>query len=196
VSYPYSAYAVDLKKVSAAAGSKDKKLEAALKKKFADEYTENSEWFADALKKGAPTLEKAISEIIAGTVPKKSKHGFQYGYAIEKLVMHFGKRIDDDELGFGADEAIESFLKKAKQPSFAKLTKTYTFPIVIPVPDDFPVISTMTPANIAALQKSLAAIEKSIKAADDDDALEVTDALKSWCKKAAAKKQALVLFAY
>jgi hypothetical protein len=196
VSYPYSAYAVDLKKVVAAAGSKDKKLESALKKKFADEYEENAEWFEDALKKGAPRLETAIAEIIAGTVPKKSKHGFQYGYAVEKLVMHFGKRIDEDELGLGSEDAIDPFLKKAKQPSFAKLTKTGASPIPIPIPDDFPVISTMTPKDVAALQKSLAAIAAPIKKEDDDDAQEVADALKSWCKKAAAKKQGLVFFVY
>jgi hypothetical protein len=96
VSYPYSAYAIDLKKLAAAAGSKDKKLEVALKKKFADDYAENSEWFEDDIGKGAPTLERAVSEMIAGAMPKKSKHGFQYGYALEKLVQHFGKRIDED----------------------------------------------------------------------------------------------------
>jgi hypothetical protein len=196
VSYPYSAHAVDLRKIVAAAGSKDKKLEAALKKKFADEYAENGEWFADEIAKGAPTLERAVSEIIAGTMPKKSKHGFQYGYALEKLVDHFGKRIDEDELGLGADEGIESYLKKAKQPTFEKLTKTGTFPIPIPAPADFPEISTMTPKDVVAALKSFTAIGKLIKAADDDDAEEIADALKSWCKKAASKKQALVLFAY
>ena len=56
-------------------------------------------------------------------MPKKSKHGFQYGYALEKLVLHFGKRIDEDELGVGADEAIEKALKKVKLPTFAKLLR-------------------------------------------------------------------------
>jgi len=74
MSYPYSAIAIDLKKLTAAFGSKDAKLEAALKKKFKSDITENAEWFADEIAKGAPTLDRAISEIIAGTVPKKSKH--------------------------------------------------------------------------------------------------------------------------
>ena len=60
MSYPYSAIAIDLKKLAAAAGSKDKKLEAALEKKFAKRYADNDEWFADEIIKGAPTTDVAI----------------------------------------------------------------------------------------------------------------------------------------
>jgi len=194
VSYPYSAIAIDLKKLTAAVGSKDKKLEAALKKKFGSDYEENAEWFADEIAKGAPTLERAVSEMIAGTMPKKSKHGFQYGYALEKLALHFGKRIDEDELGLGADEAIEKALKKAKQPPFEKLVKNLVYPIPIPPPADFPDISTMTEKDVAAFAKALDAIKPLIK--DDDDAQEVADAFRSWCTKAQKKKSALMLFAY
>ena len=194
MSYPYSAYAIDLKKLAKAVGSKDKKLEAALKKKFADEYTESSEWFADAIAKGAPTLERAISEMIAGTMPKKSKHGFQYGYALEKLVMHLGKRIDDDELGLGASEVLDKPLKKAKQLPFEKLTKNLVYPVAMPAPADFPDISTMTEKDVAAFVKALDAIKPLIE--KDDDAREVADAFRSWCTKAQKKKSALILFAY
>ena len=194
MSYPYSAIAIDLKKLTAAFGSKDAKLEAALKKKFKSDYTENAEWFADNIEKGAPTLERAVSEIIAGTAPKKSKHGFQYAYALEKLALHFGKRIDEDELGLGSDEAIEGALKKAKQPTFQKLTKNLVYPIPIPPPSDFPDVSTMTEKDVAAFLKALDAIKPHIE--DDDDAQEVADAFRSWCKKAQKKKSALMLFAY
>lgn len=194
MSYPYSAIAIDLKKLTAAVGSKDKKLEAALLKKFKSDITENAEWFADEIAKGAPTLDRAISEIIAGTMPKKSKHGFQYGYALEKLVLHFGKRIDEDELGLGADEAIEKALKKAKQPPFEKLVKNLVYPIAMPKPADFPDISTMTAQDVAAFAKALDAIKPHIE--DDDDAQEVADAFRSWCTKAQKTKSALMLFAY
>ena len=194
MSYPYSAIAIDLKKLTTAVGSKDKKLEAALKKKFGSDYEENAEWFADEIAKGAPTLERAVAEIIAGTMPKKSKHGFQYGYALEKLALHFGKRIDEDELGLGSDEAIEKALKKAKQPAFPKLTKNLVYPIPIPPPADFPDISTMTDKDVAAFAKALDAIKPLIE--DDDDAQEVARAFRSWCTKAQKKKSALMLFAY
>ncbi len=193
MSYPYSAHAVDLKKLAKAAGSKDAKLKATLAKKFADEIAENAEWFADEIAKGAPKLDQAIAEIIDGTAPKKSKHGFQYGYALEKLVMHFGERIDEDELGIGAGECLEKALKKAKQPTFEKLTKNLVYPIAIPKPADFPDVSTMTPKDIAAAIKALDAIDPLI---EDDDVKEVSAALRSWCTKAAKKKRGLVLFAY
>ncbi len=192
--YPFSAYAVDLKKLAAAAGSKDKKLEAALAKKHAMHFEDNAESFEDEIEEGAPTLAKAVGEIIAGTAPKKSKHGFQYGYALELLTMHFGTRIDEDELGLGCSEAIDPFLKKAKRPDFEKLTKEGVFPFPIPPPSDFPGIGTMNAKDIAACIAALDAIAPLTK--DDDDATEVADALRSWCKKATKKKCGMVWFYY
>lgn len=192
--YPFSAFAVDLKKLAAAAGSEDKKLEAALAKKNAKHYAENAEWFEDEIAKGAPTLAAAVSEIIAGKTPKKSKHGFQYGYALEVLTKHFGTRIDEDELGLGCNEALDPCLKKAKKPSFEKLTKEGVFPIAIPAPADFPGIGTMNAKDIAACLAALDAIAPQTK--EDDDAGEIADALRSWCKKATKKKRDLVWFYY
>ena len=194
MSYPYSAFAIDLKKLTAAVGSKDTKLEAALKKKYADDYAEHDENFEDEIGEGAPTLERAVSDIIAGKIPKKSKHGFVYGYAVEKLVQHFGTRIDEDELGLGASKAIDKALKKAKQPPFEKLTKNLVMPIAIPVPNDFPDISTMTDKDVATFAKALDAIKPLLQG--DDGAEEVASAFRSWCTKAQKKKSALVLFAY
>jgi hypothetical protein len=193
MSYPYSAFAVDLKKLAAAAGSKDKKLEAALLKKFAKHYAENAAWFEDEIAEGAPTLDAAVAQVLAGTAPKRSKHGFQYGYAAEVLVQHLGTRIDEDELGLGAGDAVEPFFKKAKLPSFDKLTKNGVLPMAIPKPANFPDISTMNPKDVAALAVALDVIAPLVK---DHPAKEVADALRSWCTKTGKKKAGLVLFAY
>jgi len=192
--YPYSAHAVELSKLRRAAGSKDAKLEAALAKKYRAHYDENAEWFADAISKGAPTLARAVSDIIAGTVPKRSKHGFQYGYAVEVLVKHFGARIDEDELGLGCEAAIDTYLKKAKQPSTDKLTKHGVFPVAIPAPRDFPGIGAMTANDMKSL---LAAFDKTEPLwAKDAGAKEVAAAFRSWCTKALAKKRDLVWLYY
>jgi hypothetical protein len=193
VGYPYSAFAIDLKKLAALAGSKDKRLEAALRKKQGSHYADNAEWFADEIGDGAPTLDVAVAQLIAGTAPKRSKHGFQYGYALEVLIRHVGTRIDEDELGLGAGDALEPFLKKAKRPSFDKLTKNAVLPVPIPAPADFPDISTMTPKDVAVLAEALDAIAPLVKG---EPAQEVADALRSWCTKATKKKAALVLIAY
>jgi len=192
--YPYSAHAVELAKLTRAAGSKDAKLEAALAKKYAKHYAENAEWFADEIADGAPTLGKAVADIIAGTVPKRSKHGFQYGYAVEVLVMHFGERIDEDEVGLGCEAAIDKYLKKAKQPTTETLTKLGVYPVAIPAPEDFPGIGTMTAKDMKAL---LAAFDAATPLwANDDGAKEVSAAFRSWCEKALAKKRELVWLYY
>jgi hypothetical protein len=166
------------------------RLEAALAKKYGTHYAENAEWFKDEIADGAPPLGTAVSEIIAGKVPKKSKHGFQYGYAVEVLVMHLGVRVDEDELGLGCEDAIDKHLKKAKQPSTDKLTKHGVFPIRIPAPADFPGIGTMTAKDMKAFVAAATLMK------DDAGALEVSGAFRSWCKKATAKKRALVWFYY
>ncbi len=192
--YPYSAHAVDLKALAAIAGSKDARLEAALTKKYGKHYAENAEWFKDEIADGAPTLSTAVSEIIADKVPKRSKHGFQYGYALEVLVMHIGKRIDEDELGLGCEDAIDGYLKKAKQPSTDKLTKHGVFPFRIPAPADFPGIGTMTAKDMTAFVAALDAAAPLME--DDEGALEVAGAFRSWCKKVMAKKQSMVWLYY
>jgi hypothetical protein len=139
-------------------------------------------------------LAVAVGEILAGKTPKKSKHGFQYGYALEVITQHFGTRIDEDELGLGCNEAIDSYFKKAKKPSFEKLTKEGVFPLAIPAPADFPGIGTMNAADIDACLAALDAIAPLAK--DDDDATEIADALRSWCGKAKKKKLGMVWFYY
>jgi len=181
--YPYSAYAVDLAKLRAAPGSKA--LARAIGKKLEGELERNTEWFAADITNGAPTLESALSEIIAGTTPKKSKHGFQYGYAVELLTRHFGVRIDEDELGYGAHKAIDPFLKKAKQATFDELTKSGVSPIPIPAIADFPLIGTLDDKAIAALLAALTAAEPFKDKKVD-----------AWCGKARKKKRGIVWFAY
>ncbi len=192
--YPYSAYAVDLAKLRAAAGSKNTRLVTAVRAKCERVIESNTTWFAEKIAGGAPTLDAALSEIIAGTTPKRSKHGFQYGYAVEVLTRHFGKRVDEDELGLGASKAIDPFLARAKRPKLAKLLKAGTSPIPIPAPADFPVIGTLDEKAMAALLAALAAAEplrdKKV------DATGIAVALRSWCARAAKAKRGLVLFAY
>lgn len=191
--YPYSTYAVDLKKLAALAGSQDKKLAAALAKKFKRDFADNAESFEDEIAEGAPTLEVAVAEIIAGNAPKKSKHGFQYGYAAEVLTRWVGTRIDDDELGLGCQDAIDPFLKKAKKPKMDALMKHDAFPIKFPAPADFPGFGALDVKDIATLVFALDAIANAIA---DDPAKEVADALRSWCTKATKKKLGMVWFYY
>src|SRR5947207_6509076 len=143
--YAFSVFGVDLAKLQAAWGSNNTRLAATIKKNQASDLAGNDEWFADEIAKGAPPIGKAIDEIIAGK-PTKKKFGFQYAYALERLCVHFGKRIDDGDLSSGIHESLDPLLKKVKQPKTAKLLCTGTFPLAIPAPREFPEIGTINAA--------------------------------------------------
>src|SRR5262245_21450577 len=165
--YGFSVYSVDLKKLRTARGSKNARLAAAIKKKQAERFTHADDWFADDIASGAPSLATALDELIAGK-PTKKKYGFQYGYAIELLCEHFGKRIDEGDLSSRIDESLDPLLAKAKKPTLSKLLRSGVFPLAIPEPRDFPEIGTIDAKAMTALGSALAAIEPMIPPDDDE----------------------------
>jgi hypothetical protein len=195
--YGFSVYGVDLAKLQPVWGSKNARLAAAIKSKQAEELAGNDEWFSDEIEEGAPSLASALDEIIAGKATKK-KHGFQYGYALERLCAHMGKRIDDSDLSYAFDQNLDPLLKKVKQPRTAKLLCTGVLPLAIPRPSDFPVIGTIDAPCMAILARALDAVEPAIPE-DDDDELGIAwviAELRGWIRRARRSKKAIVWFAY
>jgi hypothetical protein len=188
--YAYSTYAVDLDVLRKTFGGGDEELYRKLKAKYAKEMIENDEWFDHYLAKGAPPLVVALRELIAGK-PARKKHGFQYAYALEMLCKHFGGRIDEADLTW-FDEALDPLLKKAKQPSTGKVIGRGVYAVRIPKPADFPEMGTLDAKGQAALGKVLDAVGEP----EDEDVKYVTDELRSWLKKAKAKKAGIVWFVY
>jgi hypothetical protein len=192
--YAYSVYGVDLAKLKALWGCKDAKLAAAIKKKHADRIDDNTESFEDEIEdEDAPTLGVAIDEIFAGKCKQKD-HGFQYGYALELLCHHLGKRIDEESLSY-FDDWIDPLLGKAKhsEKDTQKLIGANTFPIKIPEPADFPTIGTLDDAGMKKLD---AALDKIEPLATDDDAKEIIKELRGWTSRARKAKRQIVWFVY
>lgn len=191
--YSFSVYAVDLEKLKAVWGSADDKVKNALKKKLADDITENDETWAEQIaSEGVPSTETALDDIFAGKATKR-KHGFQYGYALEIICRHLGKRVDDLDMTW-VDELIDPLLKKHKKPNAQKLLGSGSFPMPIPKPADFPEIGTIDAAGMTALGAALDAIEED--AEDDDDATEVIEELRGWLASAKKAKKQIVWFIY
>jgi len=188
--YAYSVFAVDLKKLKPA---KNKKLFDELKEKYGDDFTEADEWFEDdIIKKGAPIRARALWELLYEK-PSQTRHGFQYGYALETLCKHFGDRVDETSLTW-FDDVLDPLLKKARCPTTEQLLGKGVFPMKIPPPADFPEIGTVTPAGCIAGIGAMATIRP--LAGDDDNALMVIDEVRGWFDRAKAKKRGLVWFVY
>jgi hypothetical protein len=197
--YAITAYVVDIGKLRAVVGSKKAALARRTKENNEDRIEENKEWFDSYIEKGAPTLDVAIDEVIAGK-PSKKKFGFQYGYAVEVLTADMGKQVDTDYLGIGTfeecsdlveDKAASKLLRRVARGCNG-LEKPF---VAIPKPADFPGLAALDVAECAAALAAVKAIPKeAVKDADiDEESLEQLVDMLAAAKKA---KKGIAFFYY
>ncbi len=180
------------------------KLVAAVLESQADRIKDNTEWFSDDIAEGAPTLEQALRELVAGECTKK-KHGFQYAYALEAVCAHLGKPLGAaDFINWTVLEALEEALPNdealRKLLSCENMTEAKKLAVPIPRPADFPGMGTLDAAQcktcLAALQKLKIDPEKTYGELDGEELAESLDELKGWFSAAVKAKRGLMLFTY
>ena len=169
--YAFSTYAVDLKKLRPNA-----KLVPELRESFAKHIERLDEWFdQDVVQRGAPTMARALYQLLAGE-PMPKQFAYAYAYALEIVCMHFGKRVGEEDLVWFAD-TLDPLLRRAKQPTTARLLGKGVIPMKVPMPRAFPDIGSLAPAGCKAALKSLAALPT-----DDDDVRMVVTEVRRWCE--------------
>lgn len=185
--YAYAVYAVDLNSLRATFGCKDEALYATLCAEYADDLKENASWFEDDIADGAPTLARALRDLLWGE--PKVEHGFQYGYAAELLCRHLGERVDDLELA-SFDEVADPLLRVSKT---SELLGRGVMPMTFPAPEDFPEIGTV---EAEACEHSDGMFAYASLMTDDDNARTVMEAVGRWFDRAQELKRGLVSFLY
>lgn len=188
--YPF---VVDVEAVRAAIGSGDEKLVAAIVKKEKEALADNAEWFADSIEAGAPRLEVALAEIVAGKNPK-TRHGFQYGYALRLLCRHLGKGLGaPDYAGIETFGDVGKALKSKPLLAIEKSLDGGGKPFVpIPKPADFPGLAACDAETCAELAAQLKALDCDAADLDEDEVAEV----RAWFAAAKKAKKGLVFFFY
>ncbi len=131
--YSITLYAVDLERLRAAVGSCDTALLRRIRRREAEEFEADEDWFGEAAA-GKLTLREALEELVAGKWTSPNSGG-QYGYALELLCRDLGKRA---ELEVSPELVAGTALARAR------------LPLEIPPPEDFPVISHLTPEEARA----------------------------------------------
>ncbi len=187
--YAYSVYGVDLKKLR----PQGKKLFAELREKYADDIKEADRWHdRDITERGAPTRSRALWQLMM-KLPLQKDVGFQYGYCVEMLCMHFGERVDDVSLTWFSD-VLDPLLKRARQPKTDTLLGKGISTIKIPKPADFPEFGTVTPAGCVAGLRAMSLV-KPLTGGDENLDMVVGEVAR-WFTLAKAKKRGLVWFVY
>lgn len=198
--YGTSLYMLDVGKLQAIFGSKDMTLLDQLKQRYADRFTGNASYFATEITAGAPSLDQALGEIIAGSIPPekvgvadrlkatlfgkfhKPRFGFQYGYALEVLCLSMGRMVaDGDSLGMIAELDIDTLLSEDRQP------------IPIPAAADFPSISYVTHQEIEQEWEQVSTAEA---LSEDDEFADDRKKLLTCLDEARKQKLGLVGFYY
>ena len=183
-------YLVDLAKPRAAVGSKDDKLRRMLGGRFKREIARADEWFSDAIEGGAPNRHDAIKAVIEGG-PFDARYGFQYGYAYEMIVQHFGKYLDNNAFSPFRGSWLEDVDGGLKALGITAV-KVSSFmyggpPKPIPRPDDYPGYAEWSPEQCRSLLEQWAAVGAEARAAVDREVLSAIESCVEWARAATAR---------
>jgi len=165
--YSLTPYAVDLSKITALVGSKDKHRLARLLKLFGNQDSEAED--AGEGSPGASTAD-ALRHLIMGQ-PYDARVAYKYGYVLEFLCRHFGEELmnacwcdlRDSHLWFESlDTQLEEAGVSTERLSVNKHLANRGSPIPMPPYNDFPEIGYLTAEEVGP------ALEALLKAKFDD----------------------------
>lgn len=202
MSYILTPIAVDLAKVTAAIGSKDRRLLATVTNKSSTDFSQIDEMDDngdDDDEDYAPTsVEDALRHLIMEEPPNPDV-GYKYGYALEAICKHFGEFLPNSEwsaMRWEWAETVDLALHLVGVPASVlrveKHLMTRGSPILIPRIDDFPAIGFLQldeirTAHVAVCGAKLDAIE-------DGDARTSIEQLRSWLKSCLESRRDLICF--
>jgi hypothetical protein len=178
MSYALVPYLIDLKKLTAAAGSKDKRLVDAVVKAHLKAFEESGSG-------GEKSLRDALTELVMGD-ELDSDYGHVYGYALEKVCRHLGKRLDVQYWDATRTDALED-------TGVERLLEESGSPVPLPRIFDFPSIGHIPADKIKATLKDM---RERLDDCGDADLRDLLKEFVSWLEDALSQKKALMLFYY
>lgn len=187
MSYGFTAYRVSITKLAkfgAGGAALERLVDAA-----SETIEEHDEWFEDEIGAGAPSLEQALRQLVAGT-PAQG-HGFAYAYALEVLCAYVGEQLaatcsaQSDELDAALVAAGVTYPVTAHLLDFDP-------PLPIPEPDGFPAVTTVVAGEC---EVAAAAWEAAMPALSEDQRLLASEYV-AWFRACTAPGDSLVLFYY
>lgn len=204
MSYCVSAIAVDLDKVRAAIGSKNKKLLATLQREAASELDQIEEMIAEHLEDdededGNPLAPFSVDEALKGLIMGgdwREEFGFAYGYCFEFLCLHFGDFLNNSHWSAMRSEwfdTVEKGLAKAGVTKKMFALKELFFrgpPLPLPGLEEFPCIGYLTRPEIAKVRDVLATAD--FTKVKDRGVVESIEQIREWLDECAKTNRDLV----
>lgn len=213
MSYGITPFAVHLKEVESAVGCgqaffgrmKAKRLLRSLKAKFGDRYEEMDEMQRDEIdeEEGEEIrmpFERAMSDLLHGN-ELRSDCGDLYGYALEMLCQHYGRRFLSNEcwsaMRIEWAETVDAALQYAgvdeQKLSACNHIMFRGPPIAIPAADDWPSIGYLRQSEISPALQALDAAD--LSELDEEVSAAIAE-LRGWLKTCQERGCDLVCFCY
>ncbi len=207
MTYGVTPFAVSLKQIRKAAGSRSKSIYRDLREEFADELAEDREQVEEANEDDEfdpeLSLERALRHLILGE-DRWDYEGAKYAYAVELMCSFYGHILPNDQwsgisLGWAEtinDSLLESGVTAETFSIFGHLFYRGS-PIEIPEIDDFPCIGYVTLEEIPGALAALT--DKQLSLIKCDGGEEIRNALKQvrdWLETCQRDKSDLVCFYY
>jgi hypothetical protein len=202
--YILEATAVELRKVTDALGSKDRRLLSALVKAFGDDFDQFDEMAADYLDEdedGEPlTMQAALTQMVMGEEYNDGL-GFMYGYALEFICNHFGEPLPNGgwsgmpsstKWADTVDQALKAAGVPGKVFGVSRHLMNRGAPVEIPSIDDFPAIGYLKLAEIEAVRQALG--RPTVAAIKDREVLEAIREIQGWLQTCADSSRDLICF--
>jgi hypothetical protein len=197
MSYGLTLYSVDLDKLGAALGSRDEALHRTICERLHDDLEQLAEWFEDEIEEGAPAPAEAVGALLRGE--DLEDHGFMYAYALELIIRHFGRALDNAAF-YPCDteflEDVDAALAELGAPD-ELLTEDLQFgglPFELPEPDDFPGAGHWDASLVASAHAKLGSVV--VPASLEEPVGQAVAAVQRWLGEAASRREAIVGFYY
>ena len=191
-------YLVPLDSVRAFWGCHQPALVARVRDRFRSEIQDNEVVVRQEIAAGAPTLDRALEELSAGTAAATA-HGGQYASAIELLCAHYGELLPNDHV-YPIDRA---WLRKELDPILQRWNIAHlvgsdrmiggNWPLPIPAPRDLPLGGTL---ELDAILHAAHTMRTTPPPELRGNAIPVIGQIRQWLETAVARQLSIVFFYY
>ena len=207
MSFGLMAFAVNLRQIRKAVGSRSKSLLLELREEFEDELTEDREQVEEANEDDDFDPELSLEDALRHLIMDEERwdyEGPKYGHAVEMICSFYGEFLPNDHwTGIpvhwpeSVDEALHDTGVSVETFSILNHLLNRSLPIDIPEIDDFPAIGYLTQAEIPTALAALT--DERFDSMTQDDSQKIRTSLeqvREWLEICQREKSDLVCFYY
>lgn len=199
MSYSLLSYLVDLEELRRTCGSADAAMKADLRLRLDERCRDLDRQFDSEIQGGAPAIGTALEQLLDGTAPPRTEHGFAYVCALHLLCEHLGQALENEwftDFHSSYEEAVDEALASRGLAGVLSVGRFYTGEPPVPLPREMedggiPSVGYLTPDQARAI---LGRSTENEAESSDFEVDEGVDQCLGWLTSAVESDRAMVSF--